>query len=135
MIEAKNEYSKDGYNKIINQLIEVTNILPLYIKQADLNICNGSMYLVKIVDTIELFIQGINNTNKFIKINLQDNERYKQDLYNIKIHLLSIMKGIESAKNNNDYIMLNDLLEYELADNLTQWKLKILPRLKKIVHK
>ena len=45
------------------------------------------------------------------------------------------MKGIESAKNNNDYIMLNDLLEYELADNLTQWKLKILPRLKKIVHK
>ena len=134
MIEAKKEYS--GYrrnNKIINQLVEITNILPLYIKQTNININNGSLHLVKIVDTIELFILGINNINQFIKQNMSENDKYNQDLYNVKIHLLSIMKGIEGAKNNNDYFMLNDLLEYELTDNLTQWKLKILPRLKKIV--
>jgi hypothetical protein len=37
-----------------------------------------------------------------------------------------------SAKEKNDNIMLCDLLEYELIDNLTQWKIKILPELKKL---
>ncbi len=135
MIESKYEKQKQGTDKIINQLFEITNILPAYIYQTDISISGNHQQIIKIVDAIELFIQGINNINKVINSFVQDNDKYKQDLYNIKMHLLSIMKGIESAKNNNDYIMLNDLLEYELTDNLTQWKLKILPQLKIIDHK
>jgi hypothetical protein len=45
---------------------------------------------------------------------------------------LSVIKALLPAKEKNDVVMLCDLLEYELIDNLTQWKIKVLPELKKL---
>ncbi len=55
-----------------------------------------------------------------------------ESIQKLEIHLLSVMKALLQAKEKNDTIMLCDLLEYELADNLTQWKIKVLPELKKL---
>lgn len=49
---------------------------------------------------------------------------------NLQIHLLSVLKGIESAHNKQDLLMLEDLLEFELKDNLTKWKILVIPSLK-----
>lgn len=49
----------------------------------------------------------------------------------LQIHLLSVMKAILAAYSKEDTITLTDLLEYELKDNLTQWKIHIFTSLKR----
>lgn len=48
----------------------------------------------------------------------------------LQIHLLSVSKALSDAISKEDTIMLTDLLEYELKDNLTQWKIHVLTNLK-----
>jgi len=48
----------------------------------------------------------------------------------LQIHMLSVMKAIETAHNKEDHFMLTDLLEYELKDNLAKWKILVIPKLK-----
>ena len=50
----------------------------------------------------------------------------------LEIHLLSVVKGILTAEKKNDTVMLMDLLEYELKDNLTQWKITAIPQIKRL---
>lgn len=49
------------------------------------------------------------------------------------IQLLFIMKGVNQASVNGDYIALEELLKYELKDNLTQWKIDLIPQIKKLL--
>jgi hypothetical protein len=37
------------------------------------------------------------------------------------------------ALEKSDNIMLIDLIEYELRDSLTQWKIRVLPKLKSLI--
>lgn len=50
------------------------------------------------------------------------------------IHLLFIMKGIISAQLKNDIIALEELIKYELKDNLTQWKIHLIPKIKSVLN-
>lgn len=47
------------------------------------------------------------------------------------VHLLFIMKGINQAQLKGDLIALEDLIKYELKDNLTQWKIDLIPQAKR----
>ena len=47
------------------------------------------------------------------------------------IHLLSIMKGVQQAQLKLDHVALEDLIKYELKDNLTQWNIDLLPHIKR----
>ena len=47
------------------------------------------------------------------------------------IHLLFILKGINQAQQKHDSAVLEDLIKYELKDNLTQWKIDIIPLIKR----
>jgi hypothetical protein len=49
------------------------------------------------------------------------------DFYKLKIHLLSLFKAINTAIKTQDHVMLSDLLEYELKDNIMQWKIYVIP--------
>jgi hypothetical protein len=43
------------------------------------------------------------------------------------VHLLSILKGMNVAQSKSDTVVLEDLIKYELKDNLTQWKIDLIP--------
>lgn len=47
------------------------------------------------------------------------------------IHLLFVMKAVNQAQLKQDAVVLDDLIKYELKDNLTQWKIDLIPQLKK----
>lgn len=49
------------------------------------------------------------------------------------IHLLFIMKGMVQAQSKQDYLALEELIKYELKDNLTQWKIDFIPQIKKLL--
>ena len=82
---------------------------------------------------MNIFVQSITYALK--------NVRDKEDLIktlpirDLKIHLLSVMKAIGTAHNAKDYIMLSDLLEYELKDNLTKWKILVMPTINQQLRK
>ncbi len=49
------------------------------------------------------------------------------------IHLLFIMKGINQAQLKGDLVALEELIKYELKDNLTQWKIDLIPQVKRLL--
>jgi hypothetical protein len=50
------------------------------------------------------------------------------------IHLLFILKGINQAQQKNDSLVLEDLIKHELKDNLTQWKINLIPTIKRMLN-
>jgi len=50
------------------------------------------------------------------------------------IHLLFIIKGINQAHLKQDSLVLEDLIKYELKDNLTQWKIYLIPLIKRLLN-
>ena len=53
------------------------------------------------------------------------------DIKTSHIHLLFILKGINQAQQKNDSLVLEDLIKHELKDNLTQWKIDLIPLIKR----
>ena len=63
--------------------------------------------------------------------------RKKKSIPGIKeshIHLLFILKAMNQAHNNEDYTALEELIKYELKDNLTQWKIDLIPQTRKLLN-
>ncbi|MDD0854636.1 hypothetical protein HBN50_16100 [Halobacteriovorax sp. GB3] len=118
--------SCSGY--IDNVIAQIHTTLKLYnenkIDQANVNFS-------EVIEIMDLFIQLMARIHKNIKRAHPSYFVDNKTLQSLEIHLLSIMKALVPAKEKNDIIMLSDLLEYELIDNLTQWKIKAIPELKK----
>lgn len=91
----------------------------------------GNQQLVEVVELMDLYIQLISKVYNVIRLNNKDQVLKDEGVQKLEIHLLSVVRALIQAKEKNDLIMLCDLLEYELIDNLTQWKIKVLPELRK----
>lgn len=50
------------------------------------------------------------------------------------VHLLFVLKGMNQAQLKQDYVALEELIKYELKDNLTQWKIDLIPQIKKVLN-
>ena len=93
---------------------------------------NGNAQFVEVVELMDLNIQLITKVFQVIRLHDKDRILKEEGIQKLEIHLLSVIRALLQAKENNDLIMLCDLLEYELVDNLTQWKIKVLPELRKL---
>jgi CII-binding regulator of phage lambda lysogenization HflD len=118
--------SSFGY---IDYIISKISFLVEQINKNELNAANQS--LIEVIDLMDLYIQLISKVYQVIRLNQNDQVLQDQNIQKLEIHLLSVIKALLVAKEKNDLVMLCDLLEYELVDNLTQWKIKVLPELKK----
>lgn len=84
------------------------------------------------LELIDLHLQLISNIIRLFPYQSRIQETI--EIKNLQIHLLSLIKSISNAKSKNDIIMLSDLIEYELIDNLTRWKINVIPSLINIVN-
>jgi len=93
-----------------------------------------STLMSTIIDGLDIFLQSINHLiNKY---QLCDKSIFKiLPIKQLQVHQLSVIKGILNAQKSCDDLMLADLLGYELKDNLTQWKVQIIPILKQEIQK
>jgi hypothetical protein len=85
-------------------------------------------YLTKLSNDIIKFVELTTLASKLLIT------KKKASLPAIKeshIHLLFIIKGINQAQHKNDSFVLEDLIKYELKDNLTQWKIDHIPSIKR----
>ncbi|WP_127715307.1 hypothetical protein [Halobacteriovorax sp. HLS] len=114
----------------IDTIIKKIEMLTEYQNENKMNEAN--VLFGEVIEIMDLFVQLMSRIYKTIRKRHTQHLQTSTTFQNLEIHLLSIMKALVPAKEKNDIIMLNDLLEYELTDNLTQWKIKAIPELKKL---
>jgi len=85
-----------------------------------------------IIEKIDSFIQLITQIHQGLVIQTDKMLDSGQTIKQLEIHLLSVAKALLLAKRRNDEVMLLDLLDYELKDNLTQWKITAIPQIKRL---
>ncbi len=115
-----------GYVDVIND--KILNLIALYNAN---NLDEANNKFIEVIELLDLYIQLVSRIFEVIRLNNHGQMLQDQSIQKLEIHLLSILKAVYQAKESNDVVMLCDLLEYELVDNLTQWKITILPELKK----
>ncbi len=94
------------------------------------NLQKGHALFSETLEILNLFIQLMAKTTQILLENKNDPEM-KKTIQKLEIHLLSVVKAIYTAHQSNDFVMLCDLLEYEIVDNLTKWKIEVLSKLEK----
>lgn len=120
----------DSCNAYIENLNEqIMTLVGLY-QEGKMSAANDKFG--ELVDFIDLFIQLVTRIHRTVKANMGGDYQKSKTIQNLEIHLLSVLKAILPAKEREDVIMLCDLLEYELMDNLTQWKIRAIPELKNL---
>ncbi|OIQ18474.1 MAG: hypothetical protein BM556_09470 [Bacteriovorax sp. MedPE-SWde] len=130
LIEIKNNYEiafealTDSNGYIDTIAAKITEVVGYY-SENDVDMANT--HFSELIDLVDLFIQLISKVHRTVKTYNPDFFKSNDTIRNLEIHLLSILKALIPAKEKNDIIMLSDLLEYELADNLAQWKIKAIP--------
>lgn len=137
---SEQDHIKITFNKSSPLLQDIIEQFPMLLERiiSTILICTDHLkednfeearyHLSKSVDGVNTFIESISYTIQNIP---NEDERISTlPIKELQIHLLSVMKAVNSANHKEDTIMLTDLLEYELKDNLTQWKILIIPVLK-----
>lgn len=135
---TQNEFSLTTYDlidvslKLLNKIIDS---IPETINKLKNQNENSDQYLFFISDNLELFVQLVIELHHSLDLPTKEKLAATSDIKQLKIHLLSVIKAIFLARQKDDKIMLCDLIEYELKDNLTQWKINIIPKAKKSVNR
>jgi len=120
----------DELPRYIDQL---TDKISLAVKFSENNQFNLTQTLLsEIVEKIDAFIQLVSHLHKSLTIASDQKLSSGQTIKQLEIHLLSVVKAILVAQKKSDHVMLVDLLDYELKDNLTQWKILAIPQIKRL---
>jgi len=93
------------------------------------SIAESSLY--KVIEKLDIFIQLMTHIHQTLNVDSNSKLEIGLTIKELEVHLLFIVKAINSAYKKEDTIILEDLLEHELIDNLTQWKIQALPKIKK----
>ena len=120
----------DSCSSFIDVAIEKINLLSSLYNQNKTDDANA--LFIEVIEIMDTFIQLMSKINNTLRKNSPNKYEKSSVIQKLEIHLLSVLKALIPAKEKEDIIMLCDLLEYELIDNITQWKTQAIPELKKL---
>lgn len=89
---------------------------------------NGQISVI--TEDISRFVEV---TSLVSKVLMEKNKELQSRIKNSHIHLLFIMKALNQAQLKQDLVALEELIKYELKDNLTQWKIDLIPQTKRLL--
>lgn len=114
--------------------LELLEVILEKIQSANLTTLKFEYHLNKLVsDLTQDVSQFVELTTLISKTMMQRKLIVPKDIKNSHIHLLFIMKGMGQACLKQDLVALEDLIKYELKDNLTQWKIDLIPQTKRLL--
>lgn len=116
--------------KYINNINEKVMLTVMLYQKGQMSL--GDSLLEDIIENLDVFIQLISQIHQALVVGCHSRLDNKTTIKDLEIHLLSVLKAIIRAKQVEDYVMLTDLLEYELRANLTQWKISAIPHIKSL---
>jgi len=88
------------------------------------NYLAADAFFVRAIDSLDLFVQTIGGIKLALRIGLHTK------IAVVEASLVSIMNDLLTAKRENNYIYLAELLEKDLVENLGEWKQDVFPILK-----
>jgi hypothetical protein len=122
--------SLDQCNQYIDVIVDsIHDVFDCY--QSN-KISRANQRLVDVIDTIQMFTTLVSNITKSMKGQHKVDEDAYQPIIELELTMLATLKALIPAQESRDIIMLCDLIEYELVDNLTQWKEIGIPLLQKM---
>lgn len=78
--------------------------------------------------------QFVEITSLLCKAIMTKKQKSIKDFKESHIQLFFIMKAINQAQLKSDVLALEELIKYELKDNLTQWKIDLFPQVRKLLN-
>jgi hypothetical protein len=129
-INFKTQEKKSIAQETLDYLPEFLESLIAEINDCALEASTNKLY--RIIEKVDIFVQLMSNIHKALNINSEHRLDMGYTIKELEVHLLFVIKAINTAFKKEDQIMLQDLLEYELIDNLTQWKIQALPKIKRL---
>jgi hypothetical protein len=120
----------DDLPKYIDQLLETISLAVKFSQNDQYKLTET--LLLEIIGKIDAFIQLISHIHQSLTVVSDEKLKSGQTIKQLEIHLLSVVKAVLVAQKREDQVMLIDLLDYELKDNLTQWKIIAIPQIKKL---
>ena len=113
--------------ELLNDLLIQIQSVPFYSAEVEIQ---WNRRVSGVISDIGQFVELTTLCSKFIA------QRKKTELPLIKdshVHLLFVIKAINQAQHKKDALVLDDLIKYELKDNLTQWKIDLIPQMKRLM--
>ncbi len=129
-LQIKNSYelafdALNDCNSYIDQLIDKVLVTTNEFNTG--NIDEANLLFADLIELLDLYVHLITRIHATARKANKDFFANNELIKNLEIHLFSIIKAFVPARENNDIVMLSDLLEYELIDNLKEWKNKAIP--------
>ena len=118
-MEMIENFSQHNVDSFLDESFKMTQLLVEKVLQN-----YDSDHISQFVEVSSLLSQAILPKGHALRDNIREQH----------ISLLSILKALASAMENEDTLAQEELINYELRDNLTQWKINLLPQLKKALH-
>lgn len=87
-------------------------------------------HLANLTSDISRFVEITTLSSKVI---MAKNPVLMAQVKDSHIHLLFILKAMNQAQQKQDSMALEDLIKYELKDNLTLWKIDLIPQSKRLL--
>lgn len=85
--------------------------------------------LTAIIDQTRKFVVFLKYTNEYMRKTVSDS-LVREEMLRIKLHLLSVLRALADHLRLGDRLAVHDLITEELRDNLTLWKINVLPLLR-----
>jgi len=85
--------------------------------------------LASIVDETRKFVVFLKYTNEYMRKTFPQS-LVREEMLRIKLHLLSVLRALSDHVRSGDRMAVHDLITEELRDNLTLWKINVLPLLR-----
>lgn len=116
--------SQDFVNNILLQISAIKAFVPEKEYAWNLQLSALSLDITNFVELTTLLSKIVMTKKKVSLSQVKDSH----------VHLLFILKGINQAQQKHDALVLEDLIKYELKDNLTQWKIDLIPLIKRLLN-
>jgi len=85
--------------------------------------------LVLLVGNVRKMVVFLKYSSQYMRKTLPS-EGLREEILRIKLHLLSVLRALSDQLKLNDRNAVHDLITEELRDNLTLWKINVLPLLR-----
>jgi hypothetical protein len=128
-------YNQDFYQETIGLTLEFLSDILIEIQEYSDSASEKEYFrnlrLTQLASSVSKFVEL---TTLLSKTNMVKKNFSIPGIKESHIHLLFILKGINQAQMKQDSVALDELIKYELKDNLTQWKIDLIPLIKKALN-
>ena len=85
--------------------------------------------LLQLIDQTRKLVVFLKYSSEYMRKTFTQ-PKAREEMLRIKLHLLSVLRALSDQVRLKDNVAIHDLITEELRDNLTMWKINVIPLLR-----